>query len=336
MKIGLALPQYDFSYPDGRPADLDATIEWAQRAERAGFDSVWLSDHFFLDLSRYGGPSTRYGALEPLTALSAIAVETERVRLGTLVLCYAFRHPPLLAKMAATLDVVSGGRLELGLGAGWYEAEFRELGIEFPAPGERMDRLGEVLDIVRGMLTHERFSYEGKHYRVDDAPNEPQPVQRPRPQVFVGSKGGPRSLRLVAEAADGWNTVWRWNPRTYGERVAALETACAKADRDPGTVRRSLGLYTLLGTDRADLEKRYRALQEWAPGGMLDATTLDGFASDGLVGTPDECAATLEQFAALGVEHVVVSVGALPFAIHDSDQIDLIAETLVGRVHGFP
>jgi probable F420-dependent oxidoreductase len=333
LKIGLALPQYDFSYPDGRPADLDATIEWARTAERAGFDSVWLSDHFFLDLSRYGGPSTRYGALEPMTALSAIAVETERIELGTLVLCYAFRHPPLLAKMAATLDVISGGRLALGLGAGWYEAEFRELGFEFPPAGERMDRLREVVDIVGGMLANERFSYQGKYYRVDDAPNDPQPVQRPRPRTFVGSKGGPRSLRIVAEAADGWNTVWRWSPEAYAERAAALDAACVRVGRDPAGVRRSLGLYTLVGTDRADLEKRYRALQEWAPGGMLDSTTLDDYASDALVGTPEECVAKLERFAALGVEHFIASATNLPFAIQDPEQIDLIAETLVPKVH---
>jgi probable F420-dependent oxidoreductase len=334
VKIGLALPQYDFSYPDGRRADLEATIGWARTAEDLGFDSVWLSDHFFLDLSRYGGPSTRYGALEPMMALSAIAVETERVRLGTLVLCYAFRHPPLLAKMAATLDVVSSGRLELGLGAGWYEAEFREHGIEFPPAGERMARLREVIDITGGMLANERFSYEGKYYRVVDAPNDPQPVQRPRPQVFVGSKGGPRSLRLVAEAADGWNTVWRWSPEAYGERAAALDAACAHIGRDPASVRRSLGLYTLVGTDPADIQKRYRALQEWTPGGMLDSTTFDDFARDALVGTPEECLATLEQFAALGVEHFIVSASALPFTIHDPEQIELIAETLVPKVHG--
>src|SRR5213594_2547595 len=107
MKVGIALPHYDFSYPDGRPADLDETVRFAQWAEELGFDSVWVSDHFFLDLSRYGGAPSRHSSLEAMTTLSAIAVETERVRLGTLVLCYAFRHPPVLARMAATLDVVS-------------------------------------------------------------------------------------------------------------------------------------------------------------------------------------------------------------------------------------
>ena len=118
MKVGVALPHYDFSYPDGRKADLEATISFARRAEELGFDSVWISDHFFLDLSRYGGAPERHRSLEALTTLSSIAVETERVRLGTLVLCEAFRHPPVLAKMATTLDIVSNGRLDLGLGAG--------------------------------------------------------------------------------------------------------------------------------------------------------------------------------------------------------------------------
>jgi probable F420-dependent oxidoreductase len=215
MKVGVALPHYDFSYPDGRKADLEATIDFAQRVEELGFDSVWVSDHFFLDLARYGGSTERHASLEAMTTLAAVAMETERVRLGTLVLCEAFRHPPLLAKMAATLDIVSNGRLDLGVGAGWYEEEYRAYGYEFPPVGVRMERLRETVQILAGMLSQERFSFAGRHYRVEDAPNDPPPVQQPRPPVWVGGKGGPRLMRIVAEGADGWNTVWRWSPDAY-------------------------------------------------------------------------------------------------------------------------
>jgi F420-dependent oxidoreductase-like protein len=331
MKVGVALPHYDFSYPDGRPADLDATIAFARRAEALGYDSVWISDHFFLDLSRYGGSSKRHASLEAMTTLAAMAVETERVRLGTLVLCEAFRHPPLLAKMAATLDIVSHGRLELGVGAGWYEDEYRAYGYDFPPVGERMARLRETVEILAGMLANPRFSFEGRFYRVDAAPNEPPPVQQPRPPVWVGGKGGPKLMRIVAEAADGWNTVWRWTPDAYAERLAELERACERVARDPATVRRSLGLYTVVGSDRADLAARWRATTEGAP---IDAAgvSMDAFANDTLVGTPEDCVARIKEFEALGVEHLVCSFGLVPFMVSDEEQVELFAREILPSV----
>ncbi|MGH2783794.1 MAG: TIGR03560 family F420-dependent LLM class oxidoreductase [Actinomycetota bacterium] len=331
MKVGLALPHYDFSYPDGRAADLEATIGYARRAEDLGFDSVWVSDHFFLDLSKYGGSQERQASLEAMTTLAAIAMETERVRLGTLVLCEAFRLPPLLAKMAATLDIVSGGRLDLGVGAGWYEDEYLANGYTFPPVGERMARLRETVIILAGMLSQPRFSFEGRYYRVEDAPNEPPPVQHPRPPVWVGGKGGPRLMRIVAEAADGWNTVWRWTPEAYAERVAELERACAKISRDPATVSRSLGLYTVVGSDEKDLERRWRDVAERAP---IDASgiALDAFAADTLTGTTDACIARIKEFEALGVEQLVCSFGLVPFMISSDDQVELFARDVLPAV----
>ncbi|MEX2557235.1 MAG: TIGR03560 family F420-dependent LLM class oxidoreductase [Actinomycetota bacterium] len=331
MKVGIALPHYDFSYPDGRVADLEATISFAQRAEELGYDSVWMSDHFFLDLSRYGGPSRRYASLEAMTTLAALAVETQRVRLGTLVLCEAFRHPPLLAKMAATLDIVSGGRLDLGVGAGWYEDEYRAFGYDFAPVAERMERLRETVVILAGMLSQERFSFEGRYYRVEDAPNDPPPVQRPRPPVWVGGKGGPKLMRIVAEAADGWNTVWRWTPDAYAERIVELERACARAGRDPATVRRSLGLYTVVGADHDDLAKRWTRTADRAP---IDASGLamEDFARDTLVGTTEDCIARIKEFEALGVEHLVCSFGLVPFSVSDEEQVELFAREVLPAV----
>ncbi|HVL91034.1 MAG TPA: LLM class flavin-dependent oxidoreductase [Actinomycetota bacterium] len=326
MKTGLALPHYDFSYPDGRSADLAATVEWACRAETLGYDSVWVSDHFFLEITRYGGPPGRHGSLEPLAALGAIAAATERVRLGTLVLSEAFRPPPMLAKAAATLDVASGGRLEIGMGAGWYEDEYAAYGYPFGSAGERMQRLEEAVRIVGGLLDGGPVTFEGEHYAVRDAINEPRPVQRPRPPIWIGSKGGPRAARIVAEAADGWNTVWKWTPEDYAAKAATLDEACERAGRDPAGVRRSLGLYTLVGDD---LPKLFEAVRDWAPGTMLEGTSLEEFAAGALVGTAEQCAERMAAFAHLGADELIVAPAPLPFAIAVPEQVEAVAETLI-------
>jgi len=331
MKVGVALPHYDFSFPDGRPADVDSVVAFAQRAEDLGFDSVWMSDHFFLDLTKYGGAATRYASLEPLTTLAAIAMDTERVRLGTLVLCEAFRHPPVLAKMASTLDIVSEGRLELGVGAGWYEAEYRAFAIPFPPVAESIARLRETVDILGGMLSSERFSYEGTYYRVEDAPNDPPPVQRPRPPIIVGGKGGPKIMRIVAEAADGWNTVWRWSPEAYGERLAELGRACERAGRDPSTVGLSVGLFTVVGADERDLSGRWDRARERAPV-HASGFSAEDFARDALVGTPEQCLARIKEFEALGVDHLICTFGLVPFSLSDSEQLDVFASEVLPAV----
>lgn len=327
MNVGLALPHYDFSYPGGHKADLQATVEWARRAESLGFDSVWVSDHFFLEITRYGGPPGRHGSLEPLATLSAIAAATDRVRLGTLVLSETFRPPAMLAKSAATLDIASGGRLDLGLGAGWYEDEYHAYGYPFGSPGERMRRLDETLRIVGGLLSSdEPFTFIGEHYQVREATGDPRPLQSPRPPLLVGSKGGPVAARITAEVADGWNTVWKWTPEDYAGRAATLNQACEKAGRDPATVTRSLGLYTLVGDD---LDAVWDAIRAWAPGGMLDAVSPADFAPGALTGTAEQCAERMAAFAASGVAELIVCPAPLPFAIPIPEQVERIAETLI-------
>src|SRR5687768_1136460 len=152
MKLGLALPHYDISFPDRRPATFDRVAACAELAESLGFHQLWVSDHFWLDLTRYGGSTDRQGTPECWTMLTGLAVRTSRARLGTLVLAAGFRPPALLAKMAATLDQLAGGRLDLGLGAGWNEAEFTENGLPFPRPGERLAMLEEALGVLAALL----------------------------------------------------------------------------------------------------------------------------------------------------------------------------------------
>src|SRR5262245_54494453 len=250
MKLGVALPHYDFSFPDRQPATFDRIARYAELTESLGFHQAWVSDHYWLDLERYGGPASRQGTPECWTMLSALAVRTSRVRLGTLVLATGFRPPTLLAKMAATLDQLSGGRLDLGPGAGWNEAEFVDNGRPFPRPGERLAMLEEALGVLRALLTDAEGpgSFSGRYYRAEQAPVVPGPVQRPRPPLWVGGRGD-RLLGVVARAADGWNLVWSVTPEAYRERLELLARACAAAGRDPGEVRRSRGPLPLAGRD---------------------------------------------------------------------------------------
>lgn len=335
MKLGIALPHYDMSFPDQRPVAFDRVARYAQLAESAGFSQLWVSDHFWFDLGRYGGPPGRQGTPECWTMLSALAVLTSRARLGTLVLATGFRPPTLLAKMAATLDQLSGGRLDLGLGAGWNEAEFTENGLPFPRPGERLAMLEEALGVLRALLTTDGrpASFRGRWYRAEDAPVMPGPVQRPRPPLWVGGKGD-RLLGVVARAADGWNICWSMTEAAYQERAGVLADACRQAGRDPGSVRRSLGLNTLIGRDADDLVERWGRLVARTPPGILDGVELRDWAASRLVGTPDEVVAQLRGWEERGVEQVISSFGAPPFSVFEDEQLELAAELVLPRLDG--
>src|SRR6266513_1243658 len=181
MRIGFALPQYDYSVPGESPLRWDTLLDHAQRAEALGFDSLWLSDHLFLDIAKYGGSAEPQGVYEPIVTLAALARTVTRPRLGTLVACEALRPASVLAKALATLDRISGGRLDVGLGAGWYEPEYEAIGMKMPPPGERLDRLVEAVEVVKGLLPGGPFTYEGVHHRAVEARNMPAAVQQPRP-----------------------------------------------------------------------------------------------------------------------------------------------------------
>jgi len=329
MRVGLALPHYDFSLPGGGPVTFDAVAQVAVRAERLGFDSVWMSDHFFASLERYGGGTQRYGTLEPVVTLGALAPLTDRVRLGTLVLSAGFRHPALLAKSATAIDRLSGGRFELGLGAGWFGEEFEAFGMRFGSVAERFALLEETLGYLDALFGPEPASFEGERFALREAFNHPPPAQEPRPPILVGGKGGPRLLRLAARYADGGNASWRWTPEAYAERAVAAREACERAGRDPATLRLSLGLYTVVGEDDADLARRWEAIRETLPTGVADAVGLETLRSEGLAGTPDRVLERLGAFAELGVSELVVSPAPVWFAMPDPSMLDLLAEAVL-------
>jgi probable F420-dependent oxidoreductase len=329
MRIGLALPHYDFSFPGGGPVSFASVAEVAVRAEALGFHSVWVSDHFFASLARFGGPDEPQGSLEPLSTLAGLAMRTERVRLGTLVLGASFRHPAILVKSATAIDLLSGGRLELGIGAGWYEDEFRAFGYDFGTVGERFSVLEETVEVLDALLPGGPVDFDGKHFTLRQAYNHPVPAQSPRPPIWIGAKGGDRALRLAARHADGWNTAWRWMPKAYGARVARAHELCEEVGRDPATLRLSLGLYTILGENPADLVARWHRIQAWMPGRPFDLELVDTFAVDTLTGTPEQVLDKLAVFAGLGVEELIVCLAPVWFSLPDPSMLELFAETVL-------
>lgn len=329
MRIGLALPQYDFSMAGESPLTWATLSGVARDADAAGFDSLWLSDHLFFDIGKYGGSSEPSGAYEPIATLAALSREVKHARLGTLVLCEALRPATVLAKGLASLDRISGGRLDVGLGAGWYEPEYAAIGMDFPSPGVRLARLREAVQIVTELLGPDGgpCTFDGKYHRADGAWNLPPAVQQPRPPVFVGGKGN-QLIQLAVDVADGWNTCWAWTPEAYRERLDVLDAACEKADRDPETVWRSLGLYALCGENEADLQRRFERLRANTPPGVLDSMTLEEWRVGRLVGTVEQVQEQAATWASLGVETVILGVGAVPFHLGAIDDVALLADAL--------
>ena len=281
----------------------------ATEAEALGFDSVWLCDHFLtLDPGSYvedagiarGGtaaPGDRARRSMPLlecwTALSALARDTRRLRLGTSVLCHSYRSPAVLAKMAATLDVISEGRLDLGLGAGWFEQEYRAYGIPFPRIGERIDQLREGVEIIRRMWADADPRFAGRHYSIDGAVCDPPPVQRPHPPIWIGGEGD-RVHRLAARAADGVNVRW-WGPERIAARAPYLDAACREAGRDPAALARSVT--ALLIADR-DAGRAATTRERFA------GTPAEGH----IVGPAEACAARIREYVAAGVRHFLFTI----------------------------
>src|SRR5579871_1104813 len=231
------MPSYTF--PGVQPADLFAHVtRMTQAAEDAGFDLVTVMDHFYQ--IRGVGPETE-PMMEAYTTLAALAARTSRVRLGTLVTGVTYRNPALLAKMVTALDVISGGRAVLGIGAAWNDDEHAGYGIPFPPVRERMDRLGEALTIARLMFTEERPSFTGRYYQIDRALNSPRPLQPGGPKIMVGGGGEKRTLRLAAQHAD----LTHWSVGSVDEfkhKSEVLEQHCEMVGRNPAEITRTLGV----------------------------------------------------------------------------------------------
>ena len=227
MRIGLETSQHRVEWPD--------LLERVRFGEEAGFDGAWIFDHFTPLYGQGPGP-----CLEGWTLLAALGAATTRIRLGTLVTGITYRNPSVLAAEAVTVDHVSGGRLELGVGAAWNEREHREMGLAFPPAGERIDRLEEGIEVLRLFMTTDGASYAGRHYRLDGPSFRPRPLQLPMPPLWIGGSGERRMLPLVGRVADAWHCFAA--PADFARKWAIVAEHAEKAGRDPATILRSTNL----------------------------------------------------------------------------------------------
>jgi F420-dependent oxidoreductase-like protein len=258
-----------------------------QDAEDLGFDSAWVYDHFM------GIPNTDDPYLEGWTLLTTLLMRSSRIRGGNLVLGNSYRHPAVLANMAATLDIACGGRLDVGIGAGWYEAEYDAYGIPFPRIGVRMAQLDEALQVMKRLWMDERANFEGEHYVLIDAPCEPKPLQRPHPPVWVGGEGEKLLLRIVARHAHGWN-VWLMPVEDYRRKVEVLAGHCRDAGRDPATIARSLGIALAVAPTEQEVGEELKRRE-----GKREPRFV-------VSGTPEQVAAQLQPYVDLGARTIII------------------------------
>jgi len=314
MRVALMIePQMGLSYAD--------QLAVARRAEAAGVEALFRSDHYDSFPGGSDAPTTDAWAV-----LAGLARETERIGLGVLVSPVGFRHPGNVAKMAATVQEMSGGRLELGLGTGWHENEHRRHGFAFPPISDRADLLEEQLAVVTGLLREpDGWSYSGATCDVQDARVRPRPD--PMPPMIVGGEGSPRSMRIAVRWADEFN-ITSSSPEVVREKMAGLDVACADAGRDPASLRRSALVGVLIGRDRAAVDARLTTLV--AAVGAVDGADawLEARRPRWVLGTPEEARAMVRRFADAGVERIMLQ----DFLPADLAMIDEIGEEIVGRV----
>jgi len=291
-------------------AHWDGLLAISREAERLGYDSIWVTDHLV-------SPSGRPHALEAWTVLSALASCVPRVRLGTYVLCNQFRHPSMLAKMASTLDNISGGRLELGIGAGYLKNEHVAFGFDWDRHSVRVERLRETLEIVRRLWTEDIVSYGGPHFRIKDATLEPKPLQKPHPPLWVGGNSS-KIMRSVAELGDGWIPVLP-TPSQLANGVSRIKQGMEQLGRDATGLQVAYGGSGCLVIARdTDTVKRMAEPLVRSSGRPIEESAC-------LIGTPRQCVQRIEQYEEAGAQNIVAGFYDFP----SLDGMRLFAETVI-------
>jgi F420-dependent oxidoreductase-like protein len=297
-------------------------VDWqaiAAACEVHGVGTLFRSDHYLSVDDR-----RERGSLDAWATIAALAATTERLRLGTLVSPATFRHPAVLAKMAVTADHISGGRIELGIGAGWWEREHEAYGFDLPEPGPRLDALEEQMELIHRYWEEGPFNYEGRHYRAKNLDALPKPMQEPKLPLILGGKGGPRSLRLAAALADEYNTVM-----STAEEIAdvrkRLDEACEAADRDPKSLPLSMMTGWVVGADEDELRDRAGRLAQWKGEGEDGEGLLEGLRPSTIKGTTPEAIEQLRELEQAGLARIMGQ-----HLLHrDLDAIELMGTEIV-------
>ncbi len=314
IQFGVFLPFYALGFKDENSSSLFYHIrDIVLECEQLGYDSVWFDDHLMFE---------KNPILECWTILSALSAITSKIRLGTMVLCSSFRNPAVLAKMAATFDVLSNGRLELGIGAGVQGDEHEAYGIPFPKPRSRIERMKESVEIIKKMWTEGKTSYQGKYCRISEAVCEPKPVQKPHPPIIIGGSGEKLTLRVTAQYADRYD--WGYVPsfEHYKHKLNVLKGYCKLVGRDFDEIEKScwLGGQMFIVPDQKKLDKKVMKLKP-------KNVSLKDFKEFNFVATPDICKQEIQRFSRLGVTYFMLFFGDLP----DVSSLRLFAEKVVRK-----
>jgi F420-dependent oxidoreductase-like protein len=295
---------------DGAAAKWEKAVEVALLAEQLGYDSVWLYDHF------HNVPRPVHEAVfECWTTIAAISQRTTRIRLGQMVGCNSYRNPALLAKITSTVDVISGGRLDWGIGAGWYENEYRGYGYDFPSPKDRIGMLREAVEIVRSMWTQPETTYDGEHYRLVRANCDPKPLQQPHPPIWIGGGGEQLTLRIVARYADRSN--FGGNPDEWAHKRDVLRRHCAAVGRDPDEIVMTWSPEVFIRATEAEVVA--------AGSRSLWSEPFDSWRAGNLVGTPEQVADKVQAYRELGCGGIVPWCADYP----DTTSLELLANEVM-------
>ena len=291
---------------EGDAEKWNVAVDVALRAEQLGFHSIWVYDHF------HNVPRPAHEAVfECWTTMAAISQRTSRIRLGQMVGCNSYRNPGLLAKITSTLDVISGGRLEWGIGAGWYENEYRGYGFEFPKPKDRIGMLRESVEIVKSMWTNAETTYDGKYYKTVRANCDPKPLQKPTPPVWIGGGGEQLTLRVVAEHADCSN--FGGKPDEWAHKREILKGHCAAVGRDEAEIRKTWSPEVFIRSTEKELAQRTK--------GGLWGDSVENWRDNNLVGTPEQVAEKVATYVSLGCSGFIPWCADYP----DTETMELLA-----------
>ena len=326
IKYGVAIPQgWIGDLPNELPpaAQFGYARDVATKVESLDYDSIWLFDHLQPSSSVKDPENVTF--FECWTMLSALAVETKKVTIGQLVTCNSYRSPSLLAKMGGTIDAISGGRLILGIGTGWYQSEYDAYGYDYSPPSVRVRKLDESLEIITKMWTQSKATFQGKYYSIKDAICNPRPIQKPHPPILVGGSGEQLTLGVVAKHADIHNFNFG-SPDEFERKMSVLKQHCSRLGRDFDSIEKSYLCRLVLGKDRDHLKEK---IERMKPPNLTTEDFVKQSSRIVFYGTPDDVLQRFQKFVDLGVTHIILHLGKLE---KNSPELDLISKEVIPKI----